>query len=111
MQTFLQDLRYSLRMLRKSPGFTFIAVLTLALGIGVNTAIFSVVYAVLLRPLPYQHPEQLGLIWSKYQKLAVPRGPASGPLLREIQQRSRLLQDVAAIWTGNGTFTGDANPE
>ena len=111
VESCLQDVRYAWRALRKSPGFTFIAVLTLALGIGVNAAIFSVVYAVLLRPLPFNHPEQLVLIWSKYQKLAVPRGPASGPLLREIQQRSRLLQDVAAIWTGNGTFTGDANPE
>lgn len=111
LESCRQDLGYALRTLRKSPGFTFIAVLTIALGIGVNAAIFSVVYAVLLRPLPYQHPEQLVLIWSKYQKLTIPRGPASGPLLREIKQRSRLLEDVAAIWTGNGTFTGDENPE
>ncbi|HLK17311.1 MAG TPA: ABC transporter permease [Bryobacteraceae bacterium] len=111
VESCLQDLRYAWRTLRKSPGFTFIAILTLALGIGVNTAIFSVVYAVLLRPLPYSHPEQLVLIWTKYQKLTIPRGPASGPLLREIQQRCRLFQDVAAIWTGNGTFTGDDNPE
>jgi len=111
LNTVFEDLRYAWRALRKNPGFTVIAVLTLALGIGANTAIFSVVYAVLLRPLPYHQPEQLALIWSNYHKLAVPKGPASGPLLREIQQRNRLLQDVAGIWTGNGTFTGDANPE
>ena len=106
-----QDIRFAFRTLRKNPGFTAVALLTLALGIGVNTAIFSVVYAVLLRPLPYDRPEQLVLVWSNYHKLAVPKGPASGPLLREIQQRNRLLQDVAGIWTGNGTFTGDVNPE
>jgi putative ABC transport system permease protein len=110
IESSLQDARYAWRALRKSPAFTAIAVLTLALGIGVNTAIFSVVYAVLLRPLPYNQPEQLAFIWSSF-KSATSRAPTSGPALYEIQHRSRLAQDIAAIWVGSGTFTGDVNPE
>lgn len=109
--SLLQDLRYAWRTLAMSPGFAAVALLTLALGIGVNTAVFSIVYAVLLRPLPYGQPEKLAVIWSKYEKTAPSRAPASGPLLREIQQRNRTFQDVAGIWVANGTFTGGANPE
>ncbi len=111
LDSLFGDIRYAWRTLRKNPAFSAIAVLTLALGIGVNTAIFSLVYAVLLRPLPYHHPEQLALIWSNYQKMAALRAPASGPMLGEIEHHSRLLQSVAAIWVGTATLAGQDTPE
>ena len=64
MSTFLQDLRFALRGLMKQRGFTLVALVTLALGIGANSAIFGIVNAVLLRPLPYQNPDRVDLLWS-----------------------------------------------
>jgi predicted permease len=111
MDSIFQDLRNSLRLLRKHPGFSFLVIMTMALGIGANAAIFSVVESVLLKPLPYKRPMDLALIWSNFQKTGASRAPASGVQWREIRDRSRLLQDVAGIWVGNGTFTGDSEPE
>jgi predicted permease len=106
----MQDVRYAWRTLRRNPAFTTIAVLTLALGIGVNTAIFSVVYAELLRPLPYHRPGELATIWADFEKSGARHAPSSGPLLREVQQRNRSFSEVGGIWVGNGTFLGE-NPE
>ena len=111
LQSLWQDFGQAWRTLWKSPGFAAVALGTLVLGIGANTAIFSVVYAVLLRPLPYDRPERLALIWSRFEKTGALHAPTSPIAYREIQHRNRLFQDVAAIWVGTGTFTGGAEPE
>ncbi|HEX8766514.1 MAG TPA: ABC transporter permease [Candidatus Acidoferrum sp.] len=108
-ETVWTDLRFGARMLRRSPGFTAVAVLTLALGIGANTAIFSVVNAVLLRPLPYPDAKRLTIIWSTWGKEA--RGPASGPEMMELRKRMRAFDEIGGIWATTGTITGTAEPE
>src|ERR1700721_1762674 len=99
MATFLQDIRYAFRTLDKSPGFTAIVVLTLALGIGANTAIFSLVNAVLLAPLPYDQPSQLVKVWISN----IPRGdkiaPASGGDFAEWKSGNNVFSGMAASAT------------
>lgn len=107
LPTVWQDLRYALRALARRPSFAAVALLTLALGIGVNTAVFSVFYAVLLRPLPYRQPGQLVLVWAAFRSAGTNRAPVSGAILGEIRSRNRVFSDVAGIWTLTRTFTGD----
>jgi putative ABC transport system permease protein len=99
MQNVLQNLRFSLRMLFKNPGLTITVLLTLALGIGANTAIFTVDYATLLAPLPYPQPDQLVMVWSKIQ--GGRNGISAGDFL-DWKQQSKSFQDLNA-WTG-GSF-------
>src|SRR6185369_1279031 len=98
LQVFAQDVRYAWRGLRRRPSFACISLLTLALGIGVNTAIFSVFYGILLHPLPYDHPDRLVRIWSSYLDTDFARAPLSGPMFAEIQRRNRAFSAVAGIW-------------
>ncbi|MEN3332444.1 MAG: hypothetical protein V7641_1809 [Blastocatellia bacterium] len=101
MQTIIQDMRYGLRMLRKRPGFTFVAVITLALGIGANTAIFSVVDAVLLRPLPYPQAERLVFLWSTMIGQGVPTSGSAMPDYREWRDHSDTLEGLGGFYYGD----------
>ena len=101
MDTLLQDLRYALRILVKNPAFTLIAVLTLALGIGANATLFSVVNAVLLRPLPYLHPEHLYAL----------KGGQSWPDLYDIQQQSHSIDKVGAYGPWQFDLVGTGEPK
>jgi len=96
MKTLRQNARYSIRLLRKNPGFTLVAAITLALGIGANTAIFSVIYAVLLAPMPYPEPDQLVMVWSRVQ--GGNNVVAAGDYL-DWKQQNKTFQDLNA-WTG-----------
>jgi len=108
MKTLRQNARYSIRLLRKNPGFTLIAAITLALGIGANTAIFSVIYAVLLAPMPYPNPDQLVMVWSKVQ--GGNNSVAAGDFL-DWKQQNKTFQDINA-WTGASfNFATPAQPE
>src|ERR1700730_17823165 len=92
------NFRYSLRMLRKNPGLTAAVIATLMLGIGATTAIYTVVYAVLLAPLPYPHPEQLVMVWSKVNG---DRNVMSAADFLDWKEQSNSFQQLAA-WTGGG---------
>jgi len=95
----LKDIRYGIRSLARHPGFTAVALLTLALGIGANTAIFSVVNAVLLRPLPYADPERIVWLWDTIPQL--PTAPTSLPEFLDWKQQNRSFEHLAAFQTGN----------
>jgi putative ABC transport system permease protein len=108
MGTLWSDFCFGLRLLGKNKGFTFIAVLALALGIGPNTAIFSVIYATLLAPMPYPHPEQLVMVWSKIQGHR--NGIAAGDYLDWVQQ-SKSFQGLWAQSGFSANLAGTAEPE
>lgn len=110
MRSFLQDFRYSLRQMAKSPGFAVIAILTLALGIGANTAIFSVVNGVLLNPLPYPEPERLMVLFHDKPNFA--NGSISFPNFLDWQRENQSFERMAAYRnTGDFALTGTSEPE
>src|SRR5215510_360548 len=108
METLLQDLKFGLRALARHPGFASVAVITLALGIGANAAIFSVINAVLLHPLPWNEPSRAVMIWSRwtaFDKTWVSDGEVNG-----YRRESRTLDAVAAWEDGQRNLTGDGEP-
>src|SRR5687767_4509023 len=96
MNTLIQDIRYGVRMLAKRPGFTLVAVLTLALGIGANTAIFSVVNGVLLKPLPFQEPAQLVRVYSEFPTMDLRKFWISAPEFMDIQNEAQSWESIGA---------------
>jgi len=111
MDVAARDFRYALRMLQRSPGFTAVAVLTLALGIGANTAIFSVINSVLLRPLPYHDPGSLVMVWETNSQHPKPHNTVSPPNLLDWQSRNTVFSDMAYIVDVRNNLTGNGDPE
>lgn len=111
MLTLIGDLRYSFRTLRKMPGFSLVALLVLALGIGANTAIFSVVNSVVLHPLSYPGADRLVLIWETDLKDGIEREGPSGPNFLDWKEQSQSFEDMALLEAGSGTVTGKGEPE
>jgi len=111
METLWQDLRYGIRMLRSKPGFAVIAILALALGIGANTAIFSVVNAVILRPLPYPQPEQLAMVWLDNRRQGIHDDITSFPNFVDWRDQNHVFQSMAGMSNTAYTLTGVGEPE
>ncbi len=111
MTTLLQDMRYGLRVLWRSPGFTIVAVLSLALGVGANTAIFSIVNAVLLRSLPFSHPERLVKIIASNRGVGARDIGLSVPEFDDLSSRAGVFDQVAATFGGPTNLTGGQRPE
>lgn len=107
----LNDLRLALRSLKKSPGFSVVAILTLALGVGANTAVFSLINAVLLRPLPYPDPDRLVLVWESAPFFGLRDSPVSPANYVDWKARSRSFESIGAIEDRGYRLTGDGQPE
>ncbi|HEV1995913.1 MAG TPA: ABC transporter permease [Candidatus Acidoferrum sp.] len=111
LETLFQDLRYAARMLLKNPGFTAVAVITLALGIGANTAIFNVVHATLLQPLPIRHASRLVVIWVNNLEHGWSRIGPTGQDYLDWKEQAKSLDDIFLFEHGTGTVTGPGEPE
>jgi hypothetical protein len=111
LEQLVQDVRFGLRMLRKSPGFTIVAVLTLALGIGANTAIFSVVEAVILHPLSYPEASRLVMVWSAGRGQFSARDVSSYPMFADWRGQSNTFEGIVAFAERGFNWMGKGEPE
>ena len=111
MEAIFKDIRYGFRMMRKSPAFTAVALLTLALGIGANTAIFSVVNAIVFRPLPYSAPDRLVGIWTRDLKKPGTQYPVALPIFRDWQQQSQMFTGITAYAFNRFHVSGAEGPD
>ncbi|HEU4386385.1 MAG TPA: ABC transporter permease, partial [Blastocatellia bacterium] len=111
MQTILQDLRYGMRLLVKRPGFALIAIVTIALGIAANTAIFSLVSAVLLRPLPFHEPDRLVMVWEDATSIGYPENSPAPANYADWKSQNAVFEDMAAYEISGADLTGEGEPE
>ena len=111
MENVAQDIKYSARQLGRRPAFTAVLVVTLALGIGANTAVFSVVDGVLLRPLPYPQPDRLAVVWTQFPTMNLMEFPASWPEYEDYAAENRSFEQLALWGPTQRTITGGDNPE
>lgn len=110
MGNLKRDLRFAFRMLRRNPGFAVTAALTLGIGIGATTAVFSVVNAVVIRPLPYEEPDRLALIWTNFGD-DLPQNWVSGPEFVEMREFTTLFEDISVVVPTTVALTGSGEPE
>ena len=111
MDALLKDVKYGWRMLWKSPAFSAVAVILVALGIGANTAVFSVVEAVLLRPLPYDDPDRLAMVWEDASHMGFPQNTPAPANFIDWKKQNRVFTDMAAMAGGTYNLTGEGDPE
>jgi len=111
MDSLLKDISYGFRSLHKHPAFSIIVVLVLALGIGANTAIFSVVNSVLLRPLAYKDSDRLAMVWGNFRALNIERLPAKAAEYEDYRDQTQIFEQVAAFANASLNLTGNEQPE
>lgn len=111
MDNLIKDIKYSVRFMRKRISFTVVAVLALALGIGASSAIFSVVNATLIRPLPYKSPDQIVVVWDTSRQREIDKGPASPPNFIDYRDRNQSFVSMAALRTDDLILAGATEPE
>ena len=110
MESLGRDLLFSVRSLRRKPGFTLVAIITLALGIGANVAIFSAIHGVLMRPLPYPEPDRLTMLWAEWAKLDIPKVSHTGGDFLSYQRLARQFEGIAAVGSVRQNLTGGDEP-